>query len=274
MRLLGALVAAGLVWGQEPAAVVRGRTVFSSSCGIGYCHGKDGGAGRGPRLAGKKFDREYLLKVVTQGVNNSLMPAFKDQLSAADISAVVAYILTLSGSGAAEPAATGAEAAQPAEPSGPDKPIDPDAGSPAAGRALFFDASNPKRCSACHACQGRGGEAGPDLTSQAGRSPREILRDIVEPEARLAMEPLTLVTRSGERITGLKKTENGELLRIWDTAGLPPVLRTIYKDQITSRATERKSPMPAGYGRLYTRRQLLDLVAFLKSAPVAPGEIE
>lgn len=254
-----------------PKEIARGSAIFASKCGIGYCHGQEGKAGRGPRLAGRKFDRDYLVRTVSAGVGNSLMPAFKDQLSSEEIRAVVAYILSLSGGSAL--AASSPAAAAP-EARGPAARVSSDAGDPEAGRALFFDASNPKHCSVCHRHQGRGADVGPDLTSQAARPAREIWRDIVDPDARLAVEPVTVVTKTGQRITGIKAQENRELLRIYDTASLPPVLRTIYKDQIERTEPERHSPMPGDYGTLFTGKQLLDLVAFLKGAVVAPAEVE
>ena len=117
-------------------------------------------------------------------------------------------------------------------------------------------------------------EVAPDLMSVAAKPAREILRDILEPDARLAVPVLTVLTKSGQRVTGLKKQETRELIRIYDMAGLPPVLRTIYRDQIESMTPERRSPMPGDYGRLFTRKQLLDLVAFLKSEPVAASAVE
>ncbi|MBI3694417.1 MAG: c-type cytochrome, partial [Acidobacteria bacterium] len=186
--------------------------------------------------------------------------------------AVVAYILTLSG-GESQPS-TPAPAAPAPENKPAAKPSDPNAGDSEAGRALFFDAANEKRCAACHQFQARGAEVGPDLTAAGSRPAREILRDILEPDARLSIEPVTITTKSGQRITGIKKQETRELIRVYDTATLPPVLRTLYKDQIESVAVEKHSPMPADYGTVFNRKQLLDLVSFLKSIPVSPEEVK
>lgn len=284
MRLLGTALCGALLWpaavrAQAPtvklddAAVIgRGSSIFATTCGIGYCHGKEGRAGRGPRLAGRKLDQDYLFKTISNGVNNSLMPAFKSQLSAEDIWSVVAYILSLSGGSAAAPATPEAAASPGAAPAH-SKPANPNDGDPEAGRALFFDASNPKHCAVCHQFQGRGADVAPDLTAVGAKPAREILRDIVEPDAQLAVQPVTVTTKSGQRFTGVKKQETRELFRVYDMTALPPVLRTIYKDQIQSVVPERHSPMPGDYGRFYTRKQLLDLVAFLKSAPVSPEEV-
>ncbi|MBI3667335.1 MAG: c-type cytochrome [Acidobacteria bacterium] len=277
MRRSLILASGALLWAQaptvkleDPAVISKGSNIFGARCGIGYCHGKEGRAGRGPRLAGRKLDKTYLFTTISNGTGNSAMPAFKAQLSTDEIWSVVAYILSLSGEGAG-PAAS---PASPPAPAAPAKPADPNSGDPEAGRALFFDASNPKNCAACHRFQGRGADVGPDLTAAFSRPPREILRDIIEPGSRLAVESITVVTKSGERITGLEKQETPEFLRLYDTSALPPVLRTIYKDQIEKVTPERHSPMPSDYGRVFTRKQLLDLVSFLKSISLAPGELE
>jgi putative heme-binding domain-containing protein len=260
-----------LAWGlpllaqklDDPAIIARGQEAFATTCGIGYCHGSEGAAGKGPRLAGRRWDPQYLLKVIRNGSENRLMPPFAGQMREDEIWAVIAYVLSLGPGGAA--GAVGPNAAASDTPPAPEVE---------AGRAIFFDSANPKRCAICHAHGGRGADVAPDLTNQASRPARDILRDILEPDARLAGEPVTVVTKAGERLTGVKRQETRELIRLYDTASLPPVLRTIYKDQIASVTPEKRSPMPADYGRGLSRQQLRELVSFLKGAPVAPQDLE
>jgi putative heme-binding domain-containing protein len=255
---------------DDAETIARGKAIFSTTCGIGYCHGKEGRAGRGPRLAGRKFDPEYLFQTISNGVGDSLMPAFQSRLSTVEIWSVVAYILALSGG----PAPAAAPPASRPPNSGLKAEKDPNAGDPEAGRAIFFDSSHPKGCANCHRFQGKGADIAADLTPIASRPAREILREIVEPDARRAAEAVTVLTKSGERFTGLKKQENRDLIRLYDMASEPPVLRTIYKDQIESVTVEKRSLMPGDYGRLLTSRQLLDLVSFLKSTPLPRDALE
>lgn len=236
------LLLAALALPQTPE-VARGSAIFATSCGIGYCHGKQGAASRGPRLAGRKFDRDYLVKVVTEGAGNGNMPSFAKLYSKSEIAAVVAYILSLGGSPASASEPSPASAAASADHS---------------GRAVFLE-----RCSPCHQYRGQGGEVGPDLTAQAGRPRDEILRDIVEPNARLSLQPVEVLTTSGERVRGIPRQQTSALIRIYDMAGLPPVLRTLYKDQVQSITPLATSPMPADFGRTLTEQQLRDLVGFL-----------
>jgi len=267
---------------EDPAVIASGSKIFSTTCSVGYCHGKEGKAGRGPRLAGRKLDQNYVFNTVSNGINKSLMPSFKNQLTPDQIWSVVAYILTLSGDSPApgEPRESVKAAPEPAGPAHPAtvapaaKSSDPNAGDPAAGQVLFFDASNTKHCASCHSFQGRGGDVGPDLARAAAKSPKEILQDILDPDATLAAPIVTVVMKSGEKITGVQKQDAPDRIRLYDASSLPPVLRTIYKDQIQTVSPETHSPMPHDYGKVLTRKQLLDLVSFLKSSPVSPQQIE
>src|SRR5580704_8318163 len=78
-----------------PALVQRGEQVFARSCSVGYCHGVAGAAGRGPRLRGRSFAKDYLYTVVRDGIPSSAMPAWKDRLKDEDIRAVVEYVASL-----------------------------------------------------------------------------------------------------------------------------------------------------------------------------------
>ena len=116
-----------------------------------------------------------------------------------------------------------------------------------------------------------GGAVGPDLSGLADRPGREILRDIVLPEARLFSQyPLfKLTTAAGERLTVLKAGGDEQRIQVYDVTALPPVRRTMDRDQVQALEPQPGSPMPATYGQRYTLKQLLDLVSFLKAA--GPG---
>ncbi|MET0627338.1 MAG: cytochrome c [Acidimicrobiia bacterium] len=73
-----------------------GEALFAANCA--RCHGSDGGGGIGPELAGGAVvddfpDAKGEVKVVTNGRGG--MPAFGDQLSAAQIAQVVEFTRTL-----------------------------------------------------------------------------------------------------------------------------------------------------------------------------------
>jgi hypothetical protein len=102
---------------------------------------------------------------------------------------------------------------------------------------------------------------------------QEILRDIILPGASLppGQELLIITTKTGEQINGLKVEESTHQLKIYDVGTLPPVLRTLVKEQIQTRQAQQRSAMPEKYGEMYTLRQLLDIIAFLKSGDSKPS---
>ena len=75
-----------------------------------------------------------------------------------------------------------------------------------------------------------------------------------------------LTLRSGDTIIGIKKDEDTESIRIYDTTELPAVLRTVQKTEVTKVENTNEPVMPKDYAALYTMKQLLDLVTFLRSA--------
>ena len=94
-------IALGLVIGISPAALADGAKTYTAKCA--NCHGKDGkgetamGKKKGAKdLGTSKMTVEEIVKVVTEGKANKegkpASPAFKDKLSAEEISAVAAYV--------------------------------------------------------------------------------------------------------------------------------------------------------------------------------------
>ena len=267
---------------NDPAVVGAGRILFARSCSVGYCHGAEGRAGGGPRLRGKPWDPGYLYRVTAEGIPRSSMPGWKEKLSQDEIWSVVAYVMSLSDpekSGAAEVSSaaapgSGDSAPESGQTTGPSEPL-PDGGKaragltgePDKGRELFFDAADDLNCAQCHRVRGMGAEIGPDLSGVADRTARQILRDIVLPGARLSSRPafFELTTLAGERLMVLKAGEQKRRIRFYDVTALPPVRRTLGRDQVESLEPQPGSPMPDTYGQRYTLKQLADLVSFLKA---------
>lgn len=271
---------------EDPAVVGAGRILFARSCSVGYCHGAEGRAGGGPRLRGKPWEPGYLYRVTAEGIPRSSMPGWKEKLSQDEIWSVVAYVMSLSDpeqSGPAEVASAKAPAPGESAPESGQATDLPEplseggkasaglTGEPDKGRELFFDAADDLNCGQCHRVRGTGAMVGPDLSGLADRPAREILRDIVLPEARLSSRRalFDLTTAAGERLTVLKAGEEEQRIRFYDVTALPPVRRTLRRDQVQSLEPQPGSAMPETYGRRYTLKQLLDLVSFLKGA--GPG---
>ena len=260
---------------NDPIVVETGRTIFARSCSVGYCHGVEGRSGRGPRLGGKQWEADYLFRVTLEGIPKSSMPAWRGKLSEKEIWSVVAYLLTLSSpEGVENPGPATVPKAGPGDPVSLPTPL-PEVrkaapgvvGDPDKGRELFFDSGNDLNCAYCHRVRGMGSEVGPDLSGLSDRPSREILRDIVLPGYRLSAgkQLFKLTTVAGERLTVLKASEDDQQVKVYDVTGLPPVLRTLQRDQIQALEPQSGSPIPETYGQHYTLKQLLDLVSFLKS---------
>ena len=79
-------------WAQ-PELMARGEKVFAEKCVA--CHGAQGQGGAGKKLDGSPIvqdaDKNKQLQIVLNGANNGQMPAWKGQLSATEIAAVVTF---------------------------------------------------------------------------------------------------------------------------------------------------------------------------------------
>jgi putative heme-binding domain-containing protein len=122
----------------------------------------------------------------------------------------------------------------------------------------------------CHSVEGRGGSVGPALIGKvAGQPPKHIFQKIIVVPHRSterAYQTVQITTKTGSILTGIKSGESADSVFFYDTASLPPVLRTIPKADITASARHHSSVMPNDYASRLTLQQLLDVVAYLKQA--------
>jgi mono/diheme cytochrome c family protein len=201
----GGLLLALALSAQSP----DGAKLFRLSCAVGYCHGSGGTVGRAPALVDRRFDAGYVLKVTRDGLPGSGMPAWKDRLNPAELNAVVAYVVQVSGgSGTAVHAPSAAHA------------IPPEA---RRGRDLFFDPFRAARCSTCHALEGKGTAVGPNLA--AGAPAIQLMRDGKPASVRQARI-------GGDAFPALLIEQKGEWMRLYDLTVAPPVLRTVHKSGV------------------------------------------
>ena len=87
---------------NSAANIEAGRRIFTGSCSMGYCHGLNGAGGGGPKLAGRKFSVRYLTMVISDGVPETTMPGFKNNLSKEQLGNLILYVQSLSSSTATE----------------------------------------------------------------------------------------------------------------------------------------------------------------------------
>ena len=236
----------------DSAPVARGERIFAQSCSVGYCHGVAGAAGRGPRLRGRSFAKDYLYTVVRDGIPSSAMPAWKDRLKDEDIRAVVAYVASL---------ATAPDVAPPANPMPPG--VGPASlpafnGPPQAarGRALFSDPVR-ENCAVCHAVGGRGIAIGPDLTAAPA-----LLNRIHSTGSR---HVLTASLQTGEHFPALLVSQTSEEVQLYDLTSLPPVLRTFARSQVLSLAQD-SAWRHDDVSKDYSAAELEEIVAYLRWA--------
>ena len=131
------------------------------------------------------------------------------------------------------------------------------AGDARRGAALFG-----KTCVTCHAIQGKGKNVGPDL-SGIGAHPKEtLLVDIFDPSRQVAPDYVsqTIVTTSGETVSGIITTESGVRVTLRQAGGLD---ETFVRSQIKEITADGKSLMPDGLEQGLSHQDVADLLEFL-----------
>jgi putative heme-binding domain-containing protein len=135
---------------------------------------------------------------------------------------------------------------------------------PAEGERVFFHPKGPG-CYRCHAVDGRGGVAGPDLAA-AGRALRrdKLVESIVNPSKEVA--PLfvawTVARTDGTVFDGLLIDETAEGVQTYVNRQGEVV--TLPKSQVEERRPSPTSIMPENLARTMTRREFRDLIAYLR----------
>jgi len=253
---------------RNPQFIAEGAKLFAPVCGNAYCHGTGGKGGGAPRLRGRGLEPAYLFKTISRGISGTAMLSFNSEFSDEQIWKVVAFIMSDTATSPVIAAETSApDKASVAPPRAPDSTGQSMIGIAEKGRALFFDSSQSKSCHSCHSLNGEGTAIGPDLSRLSSETPRELLQKIVLP--RKIIDPrfatLNITLRSGDKIVGVKKEEDGDSIRVYDTTELPAVLRTVRKAEVVKRDTSNEPVMPKDYAAIYSMKQLLDLITFLKA---------
>ncbi len=120
-------------------------------------------------------------------------------------------------------------------------------------------------CGGCHRVNDRGGRLGPDLSQIASSQSREsLLRSIRDASASIASgyEPVTLVTRDGQRIRGVRKGEDAFSIQIMDTRER---LQGYVKAELREVSRDTQSLMPSFGADRLSDADLDDLLDFLST---------
>lgn len=219
--------------------IEQGKAIYRSNCG--FCHGLTGGGGRGPNLATGQYQRgssdAALRDVIKNGVPGTTMPAF-DLMENDELDKLILFLRRLAGSGG-----------------GGATPV---AGDRTRGRQVY----ERNGCAACHRIGLEGGLYGPELTRVgAGRSTEYIRESIVSPSADVPLEyeGVTVLTRSGLRVTGLRINEDTFTVQMRDPSGN---FQMFDKNAVRGIIHESKSLMPP---YALPPQDLQNLVAYMDS---------
>ena len=227
-------------------AIREGGTKFRSRCA--GCHGPDARGYIGPDITGLSasgYTDERLFGIVRRGVPGTEMtPADPLRVSDRDIWQLLAYLDTLKAA-----------------------PSTPASGDAQNGERIFR-----ANCSSCHMVNGRGGQLGPDLSRVgSGRSRPALLNKVrgTSDNVRPGYEAVTVVTRDGQRIRGVKKNEDEFSIQIVD---MRERLQGYLKANLTEILTEPRTVMPAYSAEQLNDRALDDLLQYLTTLRVTDAE--
>jgi putative heme-binding domain-containing protein len=212
-----------------------GMSLYRRMCGD--CHALDATGYRGPDLtallaAGTPDER--LFQVIRKGVPGSEMPA--SNRPDHELLQIIAYLRNIGGAPAADTAP---------------------AGNVANGQTLFS-----KQCVNCHQVAGKGGRLGPDLSRiGSARSRAALVREIRTPHEWIApaYETVTVVTRDGQKLRGVKKNEDAFSIQIMD---MRERIQGYRKSDVQVTA-DQNSLMPVFDAKRLSDSDLSDLVGYL-----------
>lgn len=214
------VLCAAAAGGQTETDLADGKATFRSNCA--FCHGLAGGGGRGPALNTGRFlhgaTDDDIKGVIRGGVAGTTMPSF--EFDQDELDRLVAFVRTLSGSAPKR---------------------EPVAGDPAKGRQVYERSG----CAGCHSIGMEGSVFGPELTRiGAGRSAQYIRESLIDPSADIPEDyaGVTVVTRDGKRITGIRINEDTFSLQLRDAS---QHFRMFQKDEVGQVVHETKSLMPS-----------------------------
>jgi len=133
-----------------------------------------------------------------------------------------------------------------------------------AGRQAYLAA----QCAKCHRFAQEGGDTGPDITGVGARFNAEyILESVVEPSKAISdqYKNSIIVTKDGEVLTGrvINETKDAVMIR---TDPFARQLTEVKKSNIEEQQLSPTSEMPQGLINVLTKEEILDLVAYLRSA--------
>jgi mono/diheme cytochrome c family protein len=268
---------------QVHSQVEAGARLFESTCASGMCHGSGGAGAHGPSLK-RPLAPDLIRETLQNGRPGTPMPAFRDVFDSSQQAQLIAFVTSLGSNGKQPTSVVVIQGSPNSAPTAKQTPSAPwlvggtrsaaaavagGSGNPRAGVVLFFDATKLYSCHSCHTYGGAGGPLGPDLV-KLEKSADEIYGSISRANIASPYYPAVILTLSdGSHLTGIKRDETEEALRIYDVSSVPPVSRRLRKSQLREITPITTAGIYDHTGLPYSKQDLLDLSAFLgkNSAP-------
>jgi putative heme-binding domain-containing protein len=142
------------------------------------------------------------------------------------------------------------------------------------GKDVFSSAA--AKCATCHKIQGKGGDAGPDLSQIGGKLDRtHLIESMLDPSAETVQgyQTTILALKSGRALTGVVQSESAAAVTIVDAEAKRHVIPL---SDIGSRTSSRVSLMPAGLAEQMAPEEFTDLIAYMETLRTgrksSPGE--
>ena len=212
-----------------------GMSLYRRMCG--ECHALDATGYRGPSLVAYMANGaadEAMFQVIRRGVPGTEMP--QSNRPDHEILQIMAYLRNMSAVAPSESAPTG---------------------NVANGSQLFA-----KQCQSCHRVAGKGGRLGPDLSRVgSARTQAAMVREIRTPHEWIppAYETVTIVTKDGQKIRGVKKNEDAFSIQVMD---MRERIQGYLKSNVEVQY-DKNSLMPAFDPKRLSDSDLNDLVGYL-----------
>ena len=126
-----------------------------------------------------------------------------------------------------------------------------------------------RTCGPCHTMYGEGGRIGPDLTGSNRANLEYLLSNVLNPNADVpdAYRMVVITTRDGRTFSGNVVAETDQQITLRVVGRDNAVIR---KSDVQSREATALSMMPTGLFDSLTDRDVIDLVAYLRSAVKVP----
>lgn len=124
------------------------------------------------------------------------------------------------------------------------------------------------QCAKCHRFDGEGGSTGPDITGVGARfNPQYLAESLILPSKVVSDQYMTatIVTTDGDVLTGRVIEETDDVIRI-RTNPFALDLTEVPKKNIEERSQSPLSEMPQGLINVLSKEEVLDLIAYLRSA--------